>query len=77
MTPNPFIVSGELSPALSEETDTEPLSIVMRVLSLSYNAAYTEANEISSVELFTIVPVIVSSKSPCLYLWSVILRYCC
>jgi len=36
--PNRVIVKGELSPAVSEETDTEPLSIVIKLLSLSYSA---------------------------------------
>jgi hypothetical protein len=34
-----FIVKGELSSARSGEIDTEPLSIVINLLSLSYNAA--------------------------------------
>jgi hypothetical protein len=35
---NMFIVKGESSPGRSGEIDTEPLSIVINLLSLSYNA---------------------------------------
>jgi hypothetical protein len=58
-----FIVKGELSSARIGETDTIPLCIVINLLSLSYNATYTLAREISCVELFAMVPFIVSEKS--------------
>jgi hypothetical protein len=48
---------GEVRVGVKAGTLTTPPSVVMSLLSSSYNAAYILTDEISFVELLTIVPV--------------------
>jgi hypothetical protein len=57
-----FIVKGEVKAGVSAGTLTVPLSVLVSLLSLLYNAAYILTDEISLVELLTIVPVIMSES---------------
>ncbi|MEP6575980.1 MAG: hypothetical protein ABJB85_06085 [Nitrososphaerota archaeon] len=50
-------MKGEVRAGVNAGTFTTPPSVVMSLLSLSYNAAYILTEEMSFVELFTIVPV--------------------
>jgi hypothetical protein len=69
--PNRVIENAELSPGGSVETSANPAhSILINLLSLSYNAASTETPVISCVELFTTTP-----ENPILYLCSIMLKY--
>ncbi|MGA7975914.1 MAG: hypothetical protein WB975_01645, partial [Nitrososphaeraceae archaeon] len=57
-----LIVKGEVKVGVKAGTFTIPPSVVMSLLSLSYNAAYILTDEMSFVELLTIVPVIISES---------------